>query len=386
MSARLAGLLPAFALAGCGLFGKDEVVDPPAELTGFVPELEIEELWRARVGDSDPILRLGLAPAGDGSRVYAAANDGKAGAWDARSGERAWLVETDLPLSAGPAVGEGIAVLGSSDGDLVALEAGDGAERWRIKVSSEVLASPAVGRDTVVVQTVDGWLRALDARDGSEKWALEQSVPALSLRGGAAPVIAGETVIAGFANGRLLAVGLADGEEIWSALISPGSGRTVLERLVDINATVQVVGEDVYVVNFQGRVASLALESGQVLWTREMSSYRGLGTDLSNLYITNDLSEVVALERRSGGTLWRQELLRRRELTAPVPFGSAVVAGDFEGWLHWLSTDTGDIVGRVRVDDASISGRPLAAGERLFVLTDAGVLAAWRVKPDAGGG
>jgi outer membrane protein assembly factor BamB len=384
--ARLIALLPALALAGCGWFGKDEVVDPPAELTGFVPALEIEALWRARVGETDPILRLGLAPAGDGSRVYAAAHDGKVGAYDAESGERAWFAETDLPLSAGPAVGEGLVVLGSNDGDLVALEAGDGSERWRIRVSSEVLAAPAISRDTVVVQTVDGWLRGLEARDGSEAWALEQSVPALSLRGGAAPVIAGETVLAGFANGRLVAAGLSDGEEIWSVLISPASGRTVLERLVDINAAVQVVGEDVYVVNYQGRVASLALESGQLLWTREMSSYRGLGVDLSNVYVTNDLSEVVALERRSGGTLWRHELLRRRELTAPVPFGSAVVSGDFEGYLHWLSADTGDIVGRIRAGDASISGRPLAAGEQLFVLTDAGMLMAYRVKPDAGGG
>ncbi|MBA3564640.1 MAG: outer membrane protein assembly factor BamB, partial [Gammaproteobacteria bacterium] len=280
-----------------------------------------------------------------------------------------------------PAVGEAIVALGSNDGDLIALEASDGSLRWKIQLSSEVLAAPAIGRDIVVAQTVDGRLRALDAADSSEMWTLEQTVPALSLRGGAPPVIAGDAVLAGFANGQLLAVSLAEGDEIWSTLISPARGRTVLERLVDINTAVQVVGDDVYVVNFQGRVASLALESGQVLWAREMSSYRGLGVDLSNLYVTNEIGEIVALERRTGETLWLQESLRRRGLTAPVPFGSAVVAGDFEGYLHWLSPDTGELIGRIRAGDAGISGRPLAAGERLFVLTDAGELTAWRVEP-----
>lgn len=375
----IAGL--ALSLAGCGLLGKDEIVDPPAELAEFASSIDIEELWRARVGDTDPILRLGLAPASDGSRVYAAAHDGQVAAYDAATGERAWVTETGLPLSAGPAVGEAIVALGSNDGDLIALEASDGSLRWKVQLSSEVLAAPAIGRDIVVAQTVDGRLRALDAADSSEMWTLEQTVPALSLRGGAPPVIAGDAVLAGFANGQLLAVSLAEGDEIWSTLISPARGRTVLERLVDINTAVQVVGDDVYVVNFQGRVASLALESGQVLWAREMSSYRGLGVDLSNLYVTNEIGEIVALERRTGETLWLQESLRRRGLTAPVPFGSAVVAGDFEGYLHWLSPDTGELIGRIRAGDAGISGRPLAAGERLFVLTDAGELTAWRVEP-----
>ncbi|MGH8496745.1 MAG: outer membrane protein assembly factor BamB [Gammaproteobacteria bacterium] len=367
-------------LAGCGVFGKDEPVDPPAELTEFERSLEIERVWRAEVGDTDPVLRLGLVAATDGSRVYAAAHDGQVAAYDAVTGERAWVAETELPLSAGPAVGDGVVALGSTDGDLIALEAEDGASRWHIRVGSEILAAPVVGRGIVVAQTVDGRLRAFDAANGSEIWEVEQTVPALSLRGGASPVIAGDAVLAGFANGHLLAVSLAEGDELWDTLISPSSGRTVLERLVDINSAVQVVGDDVYVVNFQGRVTALALESGQVLWARELSSHRGLGVDLASVYITTELSEVVALDRRGGDTRWSQESMLRRELTAPVPFGRAVVVGDLEGYLHWLSPDTGELIGRMHAGDASISGRPLAAGERLFVLTDAGELTAYIVE------
>ena len=57
---------------------------------------------------------------------------------------------------------------------------------------------------------------------------------------------------------------------------SPAHGRTELDRLNDIDAAVKVLGEEVYVVGYQGRAAMLALDSGQVWWTREVSSYRGV--------------------------------------------------------------------------------------------------------------
>ncbi|CAN5262548.1 outer membrane protein assembly factor BamB [soil metagenome] len=383
---RLSLVCIALVLGGCGIFGRDEPDDPPAELTEIASSIAVNTAWTARVGETDPILRLGLQPASDGSRVFAAAHDGHVAAFDAVTGERAWITDTDRPLSAGPAVGDGLVVLGSNDGDLIAIDASTGEIRWHIQVSSEVLAAPAISRGLVVVQTVDGLLRGLDAADGSEMWLVEKTVPALSLRGSASPVIAGKTVIAGFSNGELVAVDLANGDELWSVLISPARGRTVLERLVDINNSVQVVGKDLYVVNFQGRVAALALESGQVLWTREMSSYRGLSADLANLYITDQASDIVALDRDVGDPLWRQEALRNRRLTAPVPFGSAVVVGDLEGYLHWLSPDTGELIGRARMGQASISGRPLVAGNRLFVLSDAGVLSAFEVEPEPDGG
>jgi len=53
-------------------------------------------------------------------------------------------------------------------------------------------------------------------------------------------------------------------------------GRTELDRLVDIDSAVRVVGDDVFATGFQGRTAMLALDSGQIWWAHDMSSYRGL--------------------------------------------------------------------------------------------------------------
>ena len=101
-------------------------------------------------------------------------------------------------------------------------------------------------------------------------------MPRLTLRGNGAPVVSGDMVVAGFDNGKVSAITLATGELLWSTTVAPSHGRTEIERLVDIDSPVQVTGEDVYVVGYQGRIAMLALDSGQIWWGRDLSSNRGL--------------------------------------------------------------------------------------------------------------
>ena len=189
-------------------------------------------------------------------------------------------------------------VVGSSEGEVIALNAADGAERWRVKVNGEVLSAPAVAPQGVIVRTVDGRLRGLALDTGKELWQYEQAVPRLSLRGTAVPVISGTAVICGFDNGKVVALNIADGALLWETTVAPSRGRTELERLVDIDSAVKVFGNDVFAVGFQGRVAMLALDTGQIWWAQDASSYRGLAVDDENVYISTAEGEVVALAAR----------------------------------------------------------------------------------------
>jgi outer membrane protein assembly factor BamB len=199
------------------------------------------------------------------------------------------------------------------------------------------------------------------------------------LPGAATPQVAGNLVIAGFDNGRLVATTLANGETEWEAMLSPPTGRSDLERLSDVDGTIAVVGQDVYAAGFQGRIVSLAAESGQVLWAREISTYTGIGADWNNVYLVSEEGEVIALTRRNGSDAWRQLQLLRRTPTTPVPFNATVVVGDFEGYVHFLSNTDGTFVARERVGKGMISGAPVAIGTTLYVQSEDGTLAAFAV-------
>ena len=377
----LVAMLP-LLVAGCGVFGggDDEEELEPTPLVEFEETLPVRRLWSTRVGKGSEFLRLSLTPSGDGSNIYAASYDGQVVSLNADNGRQNWAVNVDSTLTAGPGYGDDLLVVVSRDGEAICLRSDDGTEVWRVDLDGESVSIPAIGNDVVVVQTIDGFLRGLSAFDGSILWAIEHSAPALTLRGSAAPVIAGTTVIAGFDNGRLIAASLLDGATEWEAMLSPPSGRSDLDRLADVDGRVTVVGQDVYAAGYQGRVAALAAESGQVLWSRELSTYAGVSAEWDKVYALTAEGELVAMQRRNGDDSWRQTALIRREPSTPVPFNTSVVVGDFEGYLHFFDTATGATVARERVGKGLISGQPVVIANRLYVQSESGDLAAFEVQ------
>ena len=372
------------ALLLLGACTKDKDVEPPAQLVEFPAKLPVQKLWGDKVGGGKKqmVLRLGLGPAIDDGVVFAASHKGEVLAVSLDTGRQVWMKKTKLPLSAGPAAAAGLVVFGSSKGTVLALDGKTGQERWRVNVRSELLSAPAIGEKVVVIRSVDGRLHGLNAADGKELWSAEQQVPRLSLRGTAIPVLAKEMAICGFDNGKVMAVSLSTGDTVWDSAVAAPHGRTELERLIDIDSAVQVVGNDVFVAGYQGRTAMLALDSGQIWWAHDMSSYRGLSVDGDHLYVTQSDGEVVAMRQRDGSEVWRNNKLRMRALTVPAVTGSAIAVADLQGYLHWLDKGTGELVARQRVAKKERVSNPLAvAGDTIVVLTDGGTLAAYRAAP-----
>ena len=151
-----------------------------------------------------------------------------------------------------------------------------------------------------------------------------------------------------------------------------------VERLDDLNATVRVVGKTVFVTGYQGTVASLDVESGQVLWARQISSYSSPGVDLTQLYIADSIGELHGLARSTGQELWRDGSLLYRGVTGPAASGDSVVVGDFEGYLHWFDAATGVLRARTRAGSNSIIAAPLVVNDLLLVLNDGGKLYAFK--------
>ena len=369
-------------LTSCSLFGDKEEALEPKELVDIQTTLKIKRLWSTKVGEASEFLLVGLRPASDGNRIFVASFDGNVLALDAETGKERWKTKLGMQLSAGPAANEGLIVVASRDGHIIVLDAVTGVEQWRTYIAAETLARPLIQGDTIVVQTIDSRLRAFSRFDGRQRWALEQTPPVLTIRGAASPLLVGALVIAGFDNGRLLAVNINTGDIEWESMLAMPTGRSDLDRLSDINGAIAVVGQDLYAAGYQGRIAALAAESGQVLWSKEISSQVGVAADWNSIYTTRDNGEIIALSRSDGSESWRSDDLLRRDPTLPVPFYTTAVVGDFEGYLHFFSNLDGAAVARVRFGKHAITSNPLVVANRLYVQSDSGSLAAFEVVED----
>ena len=371
-------------LSGCGAreymhktFGGTDNSDPPTPLVEIETLSEIIELWSKNTGKGSSKHFLKLTPAHINGKVFVADIYGNLEGIDATSGKTLWKSDADLTITGGPGASEKLTLIGSDEGDVLAYTSETGELIWQAKVSSEILSAPIEAYDIVVVRTIDGKIFGLNASNGSHLWIYDRTVPALTLRGTSNPVITGDIVIAGFDGGRLAAIELHTGKLIWETSISLASGRSQLERMVDIDSDPIIIGNDIYVATFQGRLASVTLESGRISWTRDISSYAGLTSDGQNIYITDDQSHVWALDRASGNSIWKQENLFARMVTAPATIGDLVVVGDLEGYLHWMDKSSGQFVARTRVSNSPIIAPPVAVEDIVYAYSSDGTLAAY---------
>ncbi|MGK2925826.1 MAG: outer membrane protein assembly factor BamB [Lysobacterales bacterium] len=384
-AARLTHLLLALVLGGTLLQGCSWVRswgDPepgdPAPLVEFEKSLEVRRVWSVDVGDGMGKAGLSMAPAYSSDTLFAADHEGRLLSIDAESGRRNWELKTRQPFSGGPGFDNNHIYMGTIDGRVIAYDRAGGAELWNAQVSSEVLAPPASADGVVVVRCIDGRVFGLDAVSGRRLWIHDRNVPLLTLRGNADLLVRGGIVFVGYDDGAVVSLRLSDGSQIWAQTIVSQDGRTELDRLADIGRQMVLVASDLIVSSYKSRVVSLAADSGRLLWFKEISSATGVQVDRTKLAVSEKNGHLWLLDRRNGSTLWKIDQMTNRGLTRPAFYGNYVVVGDKEGYLHWLDSDIGSFVARVRAGKDGFAAPPFSVGTTLYVLTQDGELNAYR--------
>ncbi|MGZ3239637.1 MAG: outer membrane protein assembly factor BamB [Burkholderiaceae bacterium] len=358
-------------LAGCSFWGKPSR-NAPAELVDFKETMAIHTAWSLSVGSAGAFTFM---PALGMGSVYAAAADGSISRVDATTGRAIWRINAGMPLTAGVGSdGAYIAVAGDKGKVLVFDD--DGKLLWKEQASSEVLSSPAVGQGLVIVRSADNQIVAFDAKSGIRKWVVRRSVPALTLRNASGILIAGSTAYVGLPGGRLLALSLNNGTPRWEVAVGDPHGATELERIADVSGTPVIIGREVCAVSYQGRVACFDAINGTMAWTKDLSSDVGLAADERFVFAADEHGVVNAFLRDTGTSVWRNTQLANRRLSTPVSFGRAVVTGDGQGYIHFLSREDGSLLARVNTDDSPVVAAPLVAGENVIVQTKDGKLVA----------
>ena len=363
-----------------------DTAEPPAELTKIQQEVTFKKLWKANTGKGSGDFLLGLQPLIHGNFIYVSDHRGVVTAYDKLTGKKQWRQKLKVAISAAVGAADGTLYLGGQEGELFALSKSDGRLMWRTQLSGEVLAAPNAGLGMVVVQTSDGALHGIANNSGEVVWTNRRSLPSLSLRGTSAPVVDNELVLTGMANGRVLAFSILDGRVVWEAPIGVPQGRTELQRMTDVDARPVVDGGLIYAASYQGRVAAVARETGRILWARDISVYSGMDLDNEgSLFFGDENSQLWGLDKSNGATLWVQDKLRARHLTAPANLRDYIVVGDFEGYVHILSTVDGRLIGRKRYDDEGYITPAIVDGETVYMLDREGELTAFQLQENKPG-
>ncbi|CAJ0688646.1 Outer membrane protein assembly factor BamB [Ralstonia edaphis] len=354
-------------LGGCSLFSSKNKHEP-AKLKDVQQVLAVRQVWSVSVGKSG---RYVMQPAVAGNNVYVSAAGGTVTALDGATGRTVWQGKADVDLTSGPGSDGTLTAVAGEKGAVVAFDE-KGAQKWKVAVNGEVLTAPLVGQGLVIVRTTDGRVLGLDPANGERKWIYQRSPSALNLRSSLPMIFAGDNIILGFAGGKLGALSASNGALRWEAAVSYPRGVSEIERLNDVTGAPSINGSQVCAASFQGRVACFDISTGAPRWGRDFSSPTGVTQDEDGLFAADEKSIVYGFNAQNGADLWKNDALLWRDLGTPLAFGRAVIVGDSEGWLHFLSRDDGKFVARVKTDSSAIGAAPVVVGQTLVVQTRGG--------------
>lgn len=379
------------ALIGCSYFGQDDkdfregvsqpqklskdgtTIDPrdnstvkkkkkvkklkPTKLTkGYKSLVDVKIVWKKKIGTGLGDLRM--EPSIDNQSIYITDYTGSLYALNMLNGKRLWsLKDKGTEYTTSPGIGSDLVLVGTGDGRVIARSKESGILKWVAKLPSEILAKPLEGYNQIIVRSNDGSVYALDKETGQEIWNYQKTAPKLSVRGNSNPLLVDDSVIIGWDDGRMTALDLDTGKVIWNATVAVPTGQTDLERLVDIDGDPVLDGADIYVCSYGSGVASVSSLDGKINWTREISSRYSPAVGDQNIYVVDDKSVIWAFDKITGNSVWRKNDFERRSISAPLIYKNILIVGDFDGYTHWLDTETGNQIFRKKIANEAIVAR-----------------------------
>lgn len=294
-----------------------------------------------------------------------------------------WQVKLDAPIVSGPTKDGSTLLVGTSKGQLVAFSANSGEYIWQVQLSSEVMSRAVVADRKIFTRTVDGKLYALNANDGKVEWVVEHQMPNLSLRGSPEVVYSDGKVFVGWESGSVQALSAKSGALLWENRIAVPSGRTDLERMVDIQSRLVIKDGKLFVFGYHGKFAALNLEDGNFYFVKEISGYRDFVVDDKAIYIVDENDVLYSFDLTNGADLWKQNAFKNRLVGDLSLFDSEVLVVDGWGYLHWLNKIQGIEVARAKHSNEYGDGnrilRVYSEDKRVYLLDDEGVITSYDV-------
>ena len=362
-------------LTGCG--SKDNSL-PPTPLTKYTPKINIQKKWANSVGSGSKSNAYVIGTAHTTNRLIAASRNGKLKAINPISGDTLWSKSTKFSFSATPLIESKVVYIGTYDGYLTAFDAVNGTLKWKTYIGSTVLAQAEYNNNTVFVHSNNDTLTAIDAANGKILWSYQDKIPTIIIQADSKPVISEDgNVIFGNDNGVISVISTAKGEKLWSYPVAVPTGANAVSRMVDITSTPLLDGDTIYVMPYSGKTKALDISSNQQLWQRDYQGYRDMAQDDLHIYLVTNESKVVSLNKMTGRTYWVQKKLMGRTVSAPAVLnGKYLVVGDFAGYIHFMDTETGELLGRTKITGSAINAAPAIYNNSAIVNTVNGKIAA----------
>ncbi len=263
----------------------------------------------------------------DGIVVYNRAN-----------GSEAWRLAIENGVEGGVELSGENLFFGGGDGLLRSVSLKNGTVNWAVAMRAELLAPPTLENSMLFAQTGADVIYGLEAGTGKLIWTYNRQVTGnLSVRATTRPVVVGDLLLTGFSDGYIVALRKRDGIVQWERKLGRGN------RFRDVDSTATINGNRAYFASYDGQLASIKIETGEVIWQSELGGYLpvtvGTGSQIDRLYFSTADGRVVELDEATGKEL-RSIKIKSGIATQPILSKNLLIFGESDGALRIFDVQT----------------------------------------------
>ena len=375
MLKKLSIIFLSFLIISCQSDSQEE--EKPAELNDIQSKVFFEKSWSKKILSDFPLGDVDLAF--NQNNIFIFTEQGEVSALDL-TGDLIWEKSFNDQISAGLGYGFESIFFATENGKIISLNAKSGEKIWESRVNGEVLSSPSTNGLIVAVQSSNGKITALDFNDGNFKWEYQSTVSPLSLRGTSKPVFDKKFIYVGFGNGNLVKIESRTGVVQWEVPVTVSDGVSEIERMIDVEAMPVISPNGLaYAVTFQGDLSAVEIVQGRTVWRSSASSTKDILHTKNKTYIVDSEDLIKSYDGIKGNSLWNLDDFKLRKLSSPKKFKDHMIVGDYEGYLHAVNLNNGEIEGRFRPSNQAIY-EIYIFNDFLYVLDESGKISALKIK------
>ncbi|GKT11724.1 MAG: outer membrane protein assembly factor BamB [Thiomicrorhabdus sp.] len=367
-----------------------KVMKEPTVLAPLDSHYALDKRWQVKMETMPNLDSEGLFFSEDADNLYVAGATGHIVALKKLATTRwqdqvVWESKFSSPIVSGPAKHGDQLIIGSAKGQLMSLAANSGQLEWQVQLSSEVMSHATIAEGKVFTRTVDGKLYAVDVATGEIIWVVEHQMPNLSLRGAPAVLYNEGNLFVGWESGVIQALSAQSGALLWEARIAVPKGRTDLERMIDVQASLVIQHDRLFALGFHGKLVAIDPQNGNFYFVKEVSGYSDFVIDGSTIYVVDDTDVLHAFDLVNGANLWKQEALKNRLVGDLNFYKDELLVSDSWGYLHWIDKLQGIETARVKHSNDYGDGnrilRVKVDNENVTLLDGEGTITRYEVKP-----
>ena len=353
-----------------------------------------EIAWRANAGEgSSTNAALTAAPVANRDTIFVMDAGQNVRAFALEDGARRWSVSLKSgsrrdrrSFGGGIAVADDLVIATSGYGFAVALDIETGEERWRREFAGPTTGAPTIKDGRAFIVSQNNEIFALKVADGSLEWsdqAISESARVLS---SPSPAAVEELVVVPYSSGEVIAYLGLNGRRLWTDALVRTGRFTPISSINDISSRPVLSSGLVFASSQSGLTTAIDGRSGQRVWSQPIGSVFAPSVTGEYLFLSGVEGQVVCMAINNGAVIWATQLQRfgnekkksgRITYAGPIVASNQVIVASSKGELVALSPQTGEETARLKLG-APVFLEPIAVGDKLIILTDAGRLIAVR--------